>query len=173
MTSLIEPFLLFAGKPIPIYNLCKCYPLTIDEIYSDSLGIERYNLFLNYLTLDTEDVISLLEKRAVKLTDPNFSIFEYLLQSAENDEKFFLDLTDAFTTFIKEKVLLLPKLKCVSIGNPLEKRLMTEKEFFLFANVLRAQNHMYVKEDVPEDESSMARKFREKRELRERTKRKQ
>ena len=50
---------------------------------------------------------------------------------------------------------------------------MTEKEFFLFANVLRAQNHMYVKEDVPEDESSMARKFREKRELRERTKRKQ
>jgi hypothetical protein len=57
---------------------------------------------------------------------------EYLLQSAANDDMFLLELKDAFSTFIKEEVLLLPKINSVLVGGAAaveEKRLITPKNF--------------------------------------------
>lgn len=62
---------------------------------------------------------------------------EYLLKSAYYDDTFLLELEKAFSTFIKEEVLLLPKVNAVLIGSKVEKRLITKDNFEDFQAILR------------------------------------
>ena len=77
----------------------------------------------------------------------------------------------AFYTFIREKVQILSDLKIISIGNGLEKRIIDKNKFYKFQNILRIQNRLPIEEEAPEDESPMQRKFRLRRQERERAKR--
>lgn len=171
--SLIDEMLLFLGKPIPIRDICYVYPLKINEIYNESLGRNKYNLYVNLLTLDEDDIISAQQKKGKILQESDIQLFKYFLDCAQYDNQFFLDLSDALSTFIKEKVTLIPKLYTIIIGNPMEKRFLTEPDFLYLQNIIRAQNNLYIKEEAPPDEDAMHRKFRIKRNLREKVKQKQ
>ena len=86
---------------------------------------------------------------------------------------FLLELQSCFSTFIKEEILLLPKINSVLVGNAQDKRLITDKNFGELQDILRIQNRKKIKEAPPENESAIARKFRLKREARDAAKRKQ
>jgi hypothetical protein len=54
----------------------------------------------------------------------------YLLMSADNNDSFSLELQEAFTTFLKEDILFLPKLNSIIVGKDFkQKRLITPKNF--------------------------------------------
>lgn len=169
---LIDKESVFLGKPISFYDICKVYPLKISEIYDESMGDLKYRYYLNLLTMEEEDIKETLEKKGVHLEE-SIDPLEYLLISADNNDTFFLDLKDAFSTFIKDRVTLLPKINSVLIGNPKNKKMITKDNFKNFQMILRAQNRMSIKEEPPVDEDPMAKKFRLKREERDRIKAKQ
>ena len=76
---------------------------------------------------------------------------------------FLLELKNTFSTFIKEEVLLLPKINSVLVGGPAaskEKRLITNDNFSDFQDILRLQNRREVPEPPPEDETPGQRKMR-------------
>lgn len=98
---------------------------------------------------------------------------QYLLKSAELSDMFLLELQNAFSTFIQEDILLLPKINSVLVGLPSEKRLINNENFSDFQTILRIQNRREVPEPPPENESAIARKMRLAREKREAVKRKQ
>jgi hypothetical protein len=50
---------------------------------------------------------------------------------------FFLELESAFSTFIKEEILILPKINSILVGAPEEKRLITSENFRDFQDILR------------------------------------
>lgn len=162
----------FIGVPSKLSNICDIYPLTIKEIVT--MGTDIYGQRLGLLLMEEADLHSLLkEKGETSIPIEDIHMLSYLLKCADQDQMFSLELHSAFSTFIKEDILFLPKINSILIGSPSERRLITETNYPLFQEILRIQNKRTIKEPPPENESEIARKFRLKREQRDAAKRKQ
>ena len=145
--------------PSQFNNICKIYPMPVIEILE--MGINAYNGKLGLLLL-TEVEIAQTIKEKVKQDVPieKIDTLTYLIQSANNNDTFFLELESAFSTFIKEDILILPKINSILVGNPDERRLITSENFHDFQDILRIQNHKEIKEPPPPNESPGQRKMR-------------
>ena len=153
-------------------NVCRVTPLTMGEILK--LGMDSYNSKLGILLLTEVDIVKIIkEKTGQEIPIENIEPLSYLLQSAEHDDMFLLELQSAFATFIKEDIMLLPKINSVLVGAPQDRRLITSQNYSDFQDILRLHNKREMKEPPPENESAIARKFRLKREARDAAKRKQ
>ena len=162
----------FMGVPSKLPNICDIYPLTIKEIIT--MGTDVYGQRLGLLLMEEADLHNLLkEKNTESILIEDIHILSYLLKCADQDQMFSLELHKAFSTFIKEDILFLPKIDSILIGPPSERRLINESNYPLFQEILRIQNKRAIKESPPENESEIARKFRLKREQRDAAKRKQ
>ena len=163
----------YIGKPSNLKSVCKVYPMKLFDIIE--MGIGLYNKYLAQLLLTEVDISKLIKEKTGE-TVPIEEIFplEFLIQSAAHDDIFLLELQTAFSTFVKEDILILPKINAILVGNPADRRLITKDNFVEFQTILRIQNR---KEDnytpPPENESEIARKMRLKAEERDAIKRKQ
>lgn len=122
----------YACFPSQLSNVCEVYPLKMEEIIK--MGSDKYKGYLNLLLLTEAEIAKMIEEKAkIEVDLSEITTLSYLLQSAKLSDSFLLDLQNAFTTFIKEEVLLLPKINAVLIGNDFsKKRLITEKIFLIF-----------------------------------------
>ena len=137
------------------------------------LGSDEYSKRLNLLLLTESDVEKIITDKGMdpsKFGDLHPLI--YLLRNAEISDMFLLELEAAFSTFIKEDILLLPKINAVLVGPMTEKRLITKDNYEDFQTILRLQNRKEVPEPPPENESPQAKKMRLLREKRDAVKRK-
>ena len=179
--SLISREELFLGAPYKIDGICSVYQLTIDEITNKNggIGFDRYHYYINLLTMEKEDIKEILNKKKSEgqLIPPGFNldidIYDYLMLSAANDKTFFLDFKTALSTFIKEEILISTKKSIIIVGNPIERKVITKDNFSEIGTALRLFNKMRIKEPPPENETPMQKKFRLKREERDRVKEKQ
>lgn len=162
----------FSGNSSLLPNVCRVTPLTMGEILK--LGMDSYNSKLGILLLTEVDIVKIIkEKTGQEIPIESIEPLSYLLQSAEHDDMFLLELQSAFATFIKEDIMLLPKINSVLVGAPQDRRLITSQNYSDFQDILRLHNKREMKEPPPENESAIARKFRLKREARDAAKRKQ
>lgn len=162
----------YVGVPSILEGVCQVYPLTISQIVS--IGTNKYNERLGTLLLTEAEIANFIKaKSGEEVPIEQIRVLPYLLQSANHDKQFLLELQKAFSTFIKEDILLLPKINAVLVGSPQERRLITEQNFGDFQDILRIQNKKTIKEPPPKDESAIARAFRLKREARDAVKKKQ
>lgn len=159
----------YAGFPSRLGNVCDVYPGMMRDLLK--MGRNIYDKRLGILLLTDSEAQDFFKQKTNQ--EINITAFDYLLQSASVNDTFFLELTEAFSTFIKEEILLLPKINAVLVGPMAERRLITKNNFEDFQNILRLQNRRTVPEPPPENESAIARKMRLKREQREAVKRKQ
>lgn len=149
----------FGGYPSVLPNVCEIYPCTMGEILEK--GVIRYNGLLGLLLLTENDIAqNIKEKTGEEVPLENIDPLGYLLQSADINETFFLELREAFATFIKEDIMFLPTINAVLIGPKTEKRLITSENFRDFQDILRIQNRKEIKEPPPENESPGQRKMR-------------
>ena len=163
--------LAFIGAPYLFNNFCFVHPLSVGEVLALQ---DKYSTYLQLLTLDRSTIIRTLQSKKIelessKIPDP----FDFLMKSCELDSNFLLELEKAFRTFIQEEITILPSIGQIVIGSPEDKIVLNKSDFLDFQNILRLQNKMSEVEKIPENESSKARYFREKRELRDAIKRKQ
>lgn len=162
----------YVGAPSILNKICRIVPMTMYDIIA--MGANNYNAKLGLLLLTEVDISKIIkEKTGQEPKIEDIYPLTYLLQSAAHDDMFLLELQSAFSTFIKEEILLLPKINSVLVGSLEEKRLITNENFADFQDILRIQNRKEIKEAPPENESAIARKFRLKREARDAAKRKQ
>ena len=162
----------FSGNSSLLPGVCRVTPLTMGEILK--LGMDSYNSKLGILLLTEVDIVKIIkEKTGQEIPIENIEPLSYLLQSTEHDDMFLLELQSAFATFIKEDIMLLPKINSVLVGAPQDRRLITSQNYSDFQDILRLHNKREMKEPPPENESAIARKFRLKREARDAAKRKQ
>ena len=168
----IEEEKLVAGAAINFNDICWIYPLQVKTILG--MGNRAYSSILGLLCLDIREVQKEMTKKGIPVNELPGSAFEYLFTQASLDSTFLVELSKAFTTFIREKVHFLFDSKEILIGNELEtKRALNESNFEDFQNIIRAQNCLPVPEPIPVNESPMARKFRLRREQVKEAKRKQ
>ena len=162
----------YAGAPSKLSGVCQVRPLELEEILT--MGTNIYNSYLGILLLTEVDIVRIIKEKTGKEPEiEGIRPLTYLLQSSSYDDMFLLELERAFSTFITEEILLLPKINAVLVGPKEERRLITDKNFADFQDILRIQNKKKIKEAPPENESAIARKFRLKREARDAAKRKQ
>lgn len=148
------------------------HQLSIDEMCIDLKG--KYDYYVGLLTMEEEDIKETIQKKGIKeLMNTEINVLEYLLMSAGYDDKFFLDLKNAFSTFLKKEILISLKNKMIIVGNPQDQTVINTDNFAEFQLGVRATCHLRIKEPPPEDETPMQRKFRLKREQRDRVKEKQ
>lgn len=143
--------------------ICMVHPLKIrDKVMLD----KEYNKHLQLLTISDEDIEDILIQRMGEQeysAMEKISPFQYILTNAQYSDLFLLDLRKAFSTFIKEEIIVIPKINKIIIGNPTEERFLDESNFDDFQKILRLQNHLDVPEEISEDENPMAKKFRLRR----------
>lgn len=158
----------FCNVPSSLYDdkkfICKVYPCSINDIVT--MGSVRYYSKLALLLLTETDIANLIKENTgeevpIEMINP----LEYLIHTASYDNTFFLELKDTFSTFIKEEVLLLPKINSILIGGEskeaiAEKRLITPNNFRDFQDILRIQNRREIIEPPPPDETPGQRKMR-------------
>lgn len=149
----------FMNEPSNLPFVCKIYPVTVTEIVR--MGESKYRNILGTLLLDEVGIAELLKKK-IKQNVPLEEIqpLKYLLQSADQDETFSLELKSMFSTFIKEEILFLPKINSILIGPPSERRLINEKNFKDFQDIIAIQNYRDIKAAPPENESDWDRRIR-------------
>lgn len=80
------------------------------------MGTTLYNRRLGLLLLTEDDIANIIKEKTGSDVTEAINPLEYLLQSAAYDDMFLLELKDTFATFIKEEVLLLPKINSVLVG---------------------------------------------------------
>lgn len=162
----------YAGVPSRLPNVCDVYPGMMKDILQ--MGSNTYWKHLGLLLLTDSEIDKIItEKVGNDSSLKGITPLAYLLQSANVNDTFFLELEEAFSTFIKEEILLLPTINAVLVGPKAEKRLITEKNFYDFQTILRLQNRKEVPTPPPENESAIARKMRLTAEMRDAVKRKQ
>lgn len=149
----------YCGKPSQLPGVCLVYPLTISEIMA--MGRNTYQGYLGTLLLSETDISALIkEKTGEESPIESINPLTYLLESTEQSDRYLLELQQIFSTFIKEEVLFLPKMKSIVVGSPKEKRLITPQNFGDFQTILKIQNKKEIKEPPPENESPGQRKMR-------------
>lgn len=149
----------YLGKPSSLPSVCKIYPLTIGDIVS--IGSYRYNGMLSLLLLTEVEIVNLIkEKTGDEVPIEEVNPLVYLLQSAQYDDMFFLELKNIIATFVKEEVLLLPKINSIQIGAISQQRLINKDNFRDFQDILRIQNKRDIVEPPPPNETPGQRKMR-------------
>lgn len=152
----------YCCKPHNYRNICKVYPWKVEDMVE--MGTNVYYSRLDMLLSTEATIVKDIKKNTGKdVSVDSIHPLEYLLQSATINDMVFLELMNAFSTFTKEEVLLLPKINSVLIGGKAamaERRLITESNFQDFQNILRIQNCLDVAEPPPENETPTQRKMR-------------
>lgn len=100
----------YAGVPTILDQTTKIkiYPLTIKEIIS--IGMSKYNSMVSILTLTSAKISQMIKDKTKENVDvKKIEPLDYLLQSSQYNDDFLLDLQEAFHTFIREDILLLPR----------------------------------------------------------------
>ena len=116
------------GLPSSLDAICKVYPLLIPEIIQ--MGEHEYNKYVGLLLLDEVEISNIIKEKAKTDMPPeDIDVLTYLIMSAESNNTFLLELQTAFSTFIKEEVLVLPKINSIVVGNPQERRLINSINF--------------------------------------------
>lgn len=165
----------YAGEPSVLPGVCEVYPTMMVDYIKNPI---RHSGLLGLLLLNEQGIIEIMEKNnknsKKKIDTSNIEPLHFLLEQADKSDGFFLELKQAFSTFIREDILLIPKIDAILVGNnPEEKRLITKDNFSDFQTILMLQNRKEVPTPPPPDESPLAKKMRLLREKAEAVKKKQ
>lgn len=163
----------FACVPSILNGVCKVYPYTMREIIE--MGSNNYYSYLGTLLLSKDEIGQIIQKKTGQKPkeDDIPDTLTYLIQSADKNDTFLLELQIIFSTFLKEEVIILPELNTIVVGDPSERRLITIDNFEDLQTILRLQHRREVPSPPPPDETPGERKMRLLRERAAAVKRKQ
>lgn len=130
----IDKLQLFAGKPIPLNDLCLIYQPTLQDIAD--VGNDTFDHYLLTLTMGDQT-----NKEGEIL--PAFILLYGLACQNTEDKKVILN---ALAFFIREEITLLPGMDCFLIGDAKDQRFLTQKTFAELQEILLIMHHM---QEVP------------------------
>ncbi len=138
----VDNLQLLKGKPITIgEDFCLVYPITLEEIAD--MGANKFFRFLNLLTFTQQDVDESLKEIGIE-TNEKISPYQFILMSSESKD-FSLEIKQAFYTFIREEIEILPE--SVVVGDRSNPRYFDEELFSQLQKVLILQNNLDKGED--------------------------
>lgn len=125
------------GYPLEFKNLCMVYPPKVRETFK-----KEFSLYSQILTISQEEIEDEYAERNLDVSDL-LNPFEYLLNSAYNDQQLKNYIEEAFFFFIREPITFLFEQKQIIIGEVSEIksindiRVLKEEDYFDFQNLIR------------------------------------
>lgn len=152
----------FLGFPSLLEDIpCLIYPLTMKE--TCAMGEDKYSYYLGILLSDTEELEVLHSDKKKEYNGlGKKGNLEFLCEKAVLNQRFFLDLQQAFFTFIREEITILLDKQEIVIGKVGDRRILNKDNFLIFQNILRIQNNklLTLTREEREQETAVSRKFR-------------
>lgn len=149
------------GSPIFIDDVCAVYPATLGEIVN--LGYDKFQQYLSVATstkpIGDNKQDSELQALMAKLTDFQFILF---LSTVDKEANNLLKLAIRFFTHEDATIMLEPP--SIFIGPLEEKRVMNERQFYDFQQVLRRMYFLEVEGEeiiIYEDDDPATRRIKE------------
>ncbi len=125
------------GYPVEFKHLCMIYPPKVRDTFK-----KDFFLYSQILTLSQEEIEDEYVEKKLDITNL-LTPFEYLLNSAYNDETLNTYIKNAFYLFIHEDITFLFEQKQIIIGDisTIESindlRILKEEDYFDFQNLIR------------------------------------
>lgn len=123
-----------SGTPVFLEDVCAIYPATLKEIVE--VGYEDFEKFLGILTATKPSNLKYEDKELsqlfTKLTD-----FQYLLSLTFFDPNVLSLIKRAFKFFIHEDIIFLMEPAQIVVGNPDDKHIIDETNFYDFQKILK------------------------------------
>ena len=125
------------GYPVEFKHLCMVYPPKVCDTFKKS-----FFLYSQILTLSQEEIEDEYVEKELDISNL-LTPFEYLLNSAYNDQTLKQYIKDAFYLFIHEDITFLYEQKQIIIGDISEAksldelRILKEEDYFDFQNLVR------------------------------------
>lgn len=148
------------GSPVFIDDICAVYPATLREIIQ--LGYDKFQQYLSIAT-STKPVVSKkddeLDELISKLTD-----FQFILFMASIDPFMNTTLKGAFRFFTHEEATIISDPPSIIIGPLEDKRIMNEKQFYDFQQLLRRMYFIEVEGEeiiIYEDDDPVTKRLKE------------
>ena len=148
------------GSPVFIADICAVYPATLGEIID--LGYDKFQQYLSVATStkpienkSNDELGTLL----AQLTDFQFILFMASIDPAMNEA-----LTGAFRFFTHEEATITLEPPSIFIGPLEEKRIMEEKQFYDFQQLLRRMYFLEVEGEeiiIYEDDDPVTKRLKE------------
>lgn len=173
----------FLKLPINFLDICKIYPPSINDVYSD----KDYNYYHSILTISQEDIEdSYTEQNLIQQGKKIPTPFQLLLLQAYNDIELYEKIKNAFRFFCHEEITILFDKGEIMLCD-LEKEIeninnvedllkipsITEENFLEFQNCIRDSLGEKRKEPLPKDLHPKKREMLAKERLRDKIKNKQ
>lgn len=125
------------GYPVEFKNLCMVYPPKVHDTFK-----KNFFLYSQILTLSQEEIEDEYVEKELD-TSNLLNPFEYLLNTAYNDQTLNQYIRDAFFLYTHEEVTFLYEQKQIIIGDISnvkslnELRILKEEDYFDFQNLVR------------------------------------
>ena len=125
------------GYPVEFKNLCMVYPPKVCDSFN-----KKFYLYSQILTLSQEEIEDEYVEKELDISNL-LTPFEYLLNTAYNDQTLKQYIADAFFLFTHEPVTFLCEQKQIIIGDisKVESieglRILKEEDYFEFQNLVR------------------------------------
>lgn len=125
------------GYPVEFKHLCMVYPPKVHDTFN-----KHFFLYAQILTLSQEEIEDEYVEKELDISNL-LNPFEYLLNSAYNDQGLREYIKDAFYLFIHEPVTFLYEQKQIIIGDVSkvesinDLRVLKEEDYFEFQNLVR------------------------------------
>lgn len=132
-----EALKFLSGTPVLFEDVCAIYPATLREIAE--VGYENFEKFLGILTVTKPTDIKKEDKELNELFS-KLTGFQYLLSLTFFDPNAMLLVRRAFKFFIHEDVTFFMEPVEIVVGNPDDKHIINENNFYDFQRILK---HMY------------------------------
>ena len=125
------------GYPVEFKNLCMVYPPKVHDTFK-----KNFFLYSQILTLSQEEIEDEYVEKELDISNL-LSPFEYLLNTAYNDQTLNQYIRDAFFLYTHEEITFLYEQKQIIIGDISnakslnDLRILKEEDYFDFQNLVR------------------------------------
>lgn len=135
LTKVEEPYVLdelvlLRGKPIPFYDICMIYPVTMGDI-ADMTEI-KFRQYLKFLTAKPSEY---------KMPE-DITPIEFMTKIAANSKDFNIIMREAFKMVTHEDITPLPDILAICVGDISQRRLLTDDNFETFQYILKRLHNL-------------------------------
>lgn len=128
----------FIGQPLLFKDICFIYPPFNKDIIK--IGYQKFLVYLSIVARSQEDIEDELKDNIDSLIAQGASIptpFEFLMVLTSMDVSIKQIAAEAFEFFLHEKVIFLKEINAIVVGDPKDKRLIKDEDFFELQNAIR------------------------------------
>ena len=138
---------LLRGRKISINEIGVLKPITVDEIIE--IGEQKYYKYLSNLCFEIDDLLVSKDEKE-KLIESDATTFQIISTNCFYNKDYLDSILEALRFFFKENIEFVREFCLFYLGNPIDKRIISNENYEDIKTILKLQNGL-MKDDILEE----------------------